>query len=81
MSILVSSPNLAKVSTKVSSLSSIVDDHDGENRRKDKKIAGESQRYDFVMSLYNFFYAIVANDGQFVKKIMARVRRHDEMIL
>lgn len=80
MSILVSSPNLAKVSTKVSSLLSIVDDHDGENRRKDKKI-GESQRYDFVMSLYNFFYAIVANDGQFVKKIMARVRRHDEMIL
>lgn len=80
MSILVSSPNLAKVSTKVSSLLCIVDDHDGENRRKDKKI-GESQRYDFVMSLYNFFYAIVANDGQFVKKIMARVRRHDEMIL
>lgn len=80
MSILVSSPNLAKVSTKVSSLLSIADDHDGENRRKDKKI-GESQRYDFVMSLYNFFYAIVANDGQFVKKIMARVRRHDEMIL
>lgn len=64
MSILVSSPNLAKVSTKVSSL--FEHDHDGENRRE--KIAGESQRYDFVISLYNFFYAIVAvcekNNGE-----------------
>lgn len=45
------------------------------------KKSQENRRGDFVMSLYNFFYAIVANDGQFVKKIMARVRRHDEMIL
>lgn len=73
-------------STKVTLLSSVEERTEGKTKRKKKKRKIEElQRYDFVMSLHNFFFFRDKRRTEFVEEKKgernARVRRHGKMIL
>lgn len=68
-------------STKVTLLSSVEERTEGKTKRKIEEL----QRYDFVMSLHNFFFFRDKRRTEFVEEKKgernARVRRHGKMIL